>query len=308
MKKVVMITGALGQDGRIITNILYKSNYFKIIGIDKKKNIKNKKIRVYKINLFNKNTIKKFISVHNPKYLIHFASKNYSHNFKRKSIFKSEYLDNCTISKNLINTIISLKLKTIFIFAGSSMMYEGYNNKIINEDTRFNPINYYSRYKVDIHKYFIKLKKKKKINGSTVILFNHDSILKNKKFLIPRLVNYFVKKKFSLIKNIYKSNITGDFSHAEDICYGIYLLMLKKKYHDKIILSSYKKTCISDVILFINKFFNYKIDFDVIYKSSKLILGNNSLAKKFIKYKPKFNTYFVIKELIKNNNKLLKHR
>ena len=61
MKKVVMITGALGQDGRIITNILYKSNYFKIIGIDKKKNIKNKKIRVYKINLFNKNTIKKSI-------------------------------------------------------------------------------------------------------------------------------------------------------------------------------------------------------------------------------------------------------
>ena len=39
MKKVVMITGALGQDGRIITNILYKSNNYKIIGTDYNKNI-----------------------------------------------------------------------------------------------------------------------------------------------------------------------------------------------------------------------------------------------------------------------------
>ena len=40
MKKTVIITGALGQDGKIITNILHNSNNFKIIGIDKNKDIK----------------------------------------------------------------------------------------------------------------------------------------------------------------------------------------------------------------------------------------------------------------------------
>lgn len=307
MKKVVMITGALGQDARIITNILYKSKNFKIIGTDYRKNIINKKIKIFKINLFNKNIVKKFVSTHNPKYLIHFASNNYSRNLVRKLVYNKEYLDNFTISKNLIDTIVTLNLKTIFIFAGSVRMYDGYNGKIINEDTRFNPVNYYSKYKVDVHKYFMRLKKQKKINGSTVILFNHDSIFRNKKFLIPRLINYFKNRKFSLIRNIYKSNIVGDFSHAEDICYGIYSLMLKRKYPDKIIFSSFKKTYVNDIILFINKYFNYKINFDKISKSQKIFLGNNSLAKKYIKYKLKLNIYYVVNELI-NNSKLLNHR
>jgi GDP-D-mannose dehydratase len=153
----------------------------------------------------------------------------------------------------------------------------------------------------------MRLKKQKKINGSTVILFNHDSIFRNKKFLIPRLINYFKNRKFSLIRNIYKSNIVGDFSHAEDICYGIYSLMLKRKYPDKIIFSSFKKTYVNDIILFINKYFNYKINFDKISKSQKIFLGNNSLAKKYIKYKLKLNIYYVVNELI-NNSKLLNHR
>jgi GDPmannose 4,6-dehydratase len=308
MKKVVMITGALGQDGRIITNILYKSKNFKIIGTDYKKNVINKKIKIFKINLFNKNIVKKFISTHNPKYLIHLASSNYSHNFKRKPVFNKEYLDNFTISKNLIDAIVSLNLKTIFIFAGSARMYEGYNEKIINENTRFKPVNYYSRYKVDVHKYFMWLKKGKKINGTTVILFNHDSIFRNKKFLIPRLINYFINRKLSLIRNIYKSNIIGDFSHAADICYGIYSLMLKRKYPDKIIFSSFKKTYVNDIVLFINKYYNYKINFDKISKSQKILIGDNSLAKKYIKYKPKLNIYHVVNELIKSNSKLLNHR
>lgn len=301
MKKTVIITGALGQDGKIITNILHISNNFKIIGVDKNKDIKSKKIRIHKIDLFNKNTVKKFIFRNNPNYLIHFASKNYSHNSQRKNVFKKDYLDNYIISKNLIDSIVSLKLKTIFIFAGSSMMYEGYNNKIIDENTRFKPLSFYSKYKVDTHKYFIKLKKNKKINGSTLILFNHDSIFRNKKFLIPRLINYFIKKKFFIIKDIYRSNIIGDFSHAEDICYGIYLLMLKNKYPDKIILSSFKKTYINDIILFINKYFNYQINFNQVNTSSKVILGNNTLAKKLIRYKPKLNIFYAINELIKNN-------
>ncbi len=308
MKKVVMITGALGQDGRIITNILFKKKNLKIIGTDYKKNFINKKIKIFKINLFNKNIVKKFLSKHNPKYLIHLASKNYSHDYMRKSDFKSEYLDNFTISKNLIDTIVSLNLKTIFIFAGSARMYEGYNEKIINEHTKFNPVNYYSRYKVDVHKYFMQLKKNKKINGSTVILFNHDSILRNKKFLFPRLVNYFINRKFTLIRNIYKLNIIGDFSHAIDICNGIYSLMIKKKYPNKIIFSSFKKTYVNDVILFINKYFNYNINFKKYRKNRKIILGDNSFAKKYIKFKPKFNVFYVINELIKNNSKLINHR
>ena len=62
--------------------------------------------------------------------------------------------------------------------------------------------------------------------------------------------------------------------------------------------SRIKSTCLN----------NYKINFDKISKSQKILLGDNSLAQKYIKYKPKSNIYDVVNELIKNNSKLLNHR
>ena len=52
--------------------------------------------------------------------------------------------------------------------------------------------------------------------------------------------------------------IYGDFSHAEDICYGIYKLSIYKKI-DKIILSSGKRFFINKVITYLNKKFKYNL-------------------------------------------------
>ena len=60
-----------------------------------------------------------------------------------------------------------------------------------------------------------------------MILFNHDSALRNKKFLLPRIVKAIKEKNENFLNNIYKENIIKDFSHAEDICNAIYLLIRK---------------------------------------------------------------------------------
>jgi GDP-D-mannose dehydratase len=304
-KKVVLITGPLGQDGRIITDIFYKSKKFKVIGLDNKNKLNNKKINIFKINLLNKIALKKFILKHKPNYLLHFAAKNYSNNSKKKNNlrYKRDYLYNYRISKNIIDSIVSLKLKTSFFFPGSSQMYEGYSNKIINEKTSFRPINYYSQYKVDIHNYFIFLKKKKKINGSTLIFFNHDSIYRNNKFLLPRLIKYFMSNKITLINNIYKSNIIADYSHAKDICQAVYLLILKKKYPDIIVLSSFKKFFINDAILYYNKYFNLKLKTNIKLKN-KVLLGDNTFEKNILKFKPEMNIYYAINQLLYKSLKL----
>lgn len=160
-KKLILITGALGQDGKITTNIFFKNKKYKVIGIDNKKNLKTKKINIFKIDLLNKNLINKFLFKHKPNYIIHFAAKNYSYNFNEKNNYRIDYLYNYNITKNLINSIIELKIKTTFFFIGSSRMYEGYKKKVVNEKTKFKIKNYYSKYKVDIYHYLNKIKKKK---------------------------------------------------------------------------------------------------------------------------------------------------
>ena len=83
-------------------------------------------------------------------------------------------------------------------------------------------------------------KKKNRIKATIVILFNHDSKFRNERFLFPRLIKSIKYKNYSFLKKIYRENISGDFSHADDICEAIFLLIKSKKNPDKIILSSGK--------------------------------------------------------------------
>jgi len=300
--KLILITGALGQDGKIITNIFFKNKKYKVIGIDNKKNLKTKKINIFKIDLLNKNLINKFLFKHKPDYIIHFAAKNYSYNYEEKNNYKIDYLYNYNITKNLINSIIDSKIKTTFFFTGSSRMFEGYKNKIIKEKTKFKTKNYYSKYKVDIY-YYLKKIKKKKLKSCTMILFNHDSKFRGSKFLLPRLIKYFMKKKISKIIEIYNSNILGDFSHAEDICRGIYLLIVKKKNPNKIILSSFKLTSISKIIIYLNSYYNLNIKFPQLKKKTNYLIGDNSFARSCINFKPKKSSFIAINDLIKHSKK-----
>jgi nucleoside-diphosphate-sugar epimerase len=93
--------------------------------------------------------------------------------------------------------------------------------------------------------------------------------------------------------------LTGDFSHAEDICYAIYLLIKSKKNIDKIILSSGKRTKINDIILYLIRIFNIKnIKFKKPKKLKKTLVGINSLAVKLLTWISKKSIYDVVQEMI----------
>ena len=89
------------------------------------------------------------------------------------------------------------------------------------------------------------------------------------------------KNNINFLRQIYHQNISGDFSHAEDICNGIYLLLKKEKNPDKLILSSGKRTYINNII----KIFFKKIKYTKLNKNFKKnhnLIGNNQLAKRII--------------------------
>ena len=135
---------------------------------------------------------------------------------------------------------------------------------------------------------------------STAILFNHDSMHRKKKFLIPRLIKLIKSRNFKKINEIYQENISGDFSHADDICNGLYRLIASKKNPDKLIFSSNKKIFINDIINFLLK--KNKIKKKFIINSSNLNstpVGDNSYTKKILNWKIKKNIFVAASELNK---------
>ena len=302
IKKRVLITGALGQDGIIISKILKKQN-FSVSGLIKKKNF-NKKVSGLKYfvnDLKNKKKLKMVIDKINPNFLIHFASINDSHHNKKNNEYNKMYNQNVQMSKNLLDVIIKNNLKTKLIFAGSSQMFKKEKNKIVNEKSKFHSNHFYGKYKIFIHNYLMKLKKKYNLNATTLILFNHDSGFRNKKFLIPRLAIAFKKKNKKFIQKIYKKNIKTDMSHAYDICNAIYLYLKTNKNYDKLVLSSGKLTAVNEIIFYIMKKTKFEIVFEnKIKDNKKTLLGNNSKAITCLKWKIKKNIFKAVDEILSN--------
>ena len=292
IKKTVLVTGALGQDGKILSKILLKKRY-KVIGlVNKFKKKRIKKVIYHKLSLKNYISIKKIIRKTKPSHIVHFGSKNPS--FKQ---VKGFYKDNLISTKNIIKAIIETNKNTIFIFPNSSQIF--LKKRLVNENDKFKISNTYTKFRINIYKYLMNLKKIEKFKFCNLILFNHDSSLRDKRFLLPRIVKYVNSGNTKLLKKIYKENIIGDFSHSEEICMAIYMIIKKKLCIDKLILSSGKKIKINDIINYlIKKYSNLKKIQTFVKKNNNFIVGNNNKAKKILNWKIKKNIYTAVDEMM----------
>ncbi len=296
MKKNVIITGGSGQDGQILSRILSDKNY-NIYSLHNKKNLnKIKKVIYYKENLLSKKRLDDLLSKIKPDYVIHLAAYNPSINEINSKKF---YNKNFNATKNIFFSTFNYNKEAKFIFCSSSQIFS--KKKIVSEISKIRISSPYTKFRIKSDNLMLNYKRIKKIKYTNAILFNHDSIYRNKKFLIPRLMNALNKKNYYFIKKIINANIYSDFSHAEDICSGIYKIMKSKENHDKIILSSGKSTSVNQILKFI--LHKYKIDFN--FKNNKkkninVLIGNNNLAKKVLKWSHKKNIFIAADEILKS--------
>tara|TARA_Y100001970_G_C14170801_1_gene824027 strand:+ start:429 stop:1337 length:909 start_codon:yes stop_codon:yes gene_type:complete len=297
-KKIkILITGAKGQDGILLSKKLVSKNY-RIFGLVKNIKYKNKidKISYFPINLKNKKKVKQFILKIKPEIIVHFGSENPSHDERAKK--KNFFNENYNNSKNLINSSLDLNKKVFFIFTSSSLIFKK-KYGVVYEKDKFKIKDSYSKFRIKILKYLNSIKNKN-FFYSNLILFNHDSKYRNEKFLLPKLINAIKNNDTNFIKEIYKSNIVGDFSHAEDICDAIYLIIKKKIILKNLILSSGKKTRINYLINYLLKKYKLKIKLNIPIVKRKCLVGNNNLARNKIKWKIKKNIFIAADEIYRN--------
>lgn len=293
--KNLFITGGLGQDGQILTKILLSKKKYKIFLLAKKKiTYKKKNFKYVSTNLLNKKKLDNLFKHNKPDTIVHLASNNPSRNEKSKKLF---YLDNINASKNIYYSSIKYNPRVKIIFTNSSQVFKK-KYGLVNEKSKTFKRSYYTRFRID----FVNFLKKKKANYVNAILFNHDSMYRNTKFLLPRLINAIKKRNIKFVEKIFSHNLHGDFSHAEDICFGLYKIIETKKIIRNIILSSNKCISVNNLIkyILIRNHINLNVDFKS--RKKKLCLkGDNAYAKKVINWKPRKNIFTAIQEIYKNS-------
>ena len=303
MKKLtrnVFISGGLGQDGQILTVLFKKKKNNLNIFYKGKKPKTTKGVNFIRENLLNKKKLDLIFKKKKPDIVLHLAANNPSYHEKNYKVF---FKDNSLATKNIFYSTFEANKKAKFIFCSSSQIFK---KKIgfVSEKSKIYSTTDYVKFRIKSDLMMLKYKKKEKISYTNAILFNHDSMFRNKKFLLPRIVNAIINKDYTFLNSIIKANIFADFSHAEDICHGLYKIAFSKVNFDKIILSSGKSTSVNNAIRYIIKKNKLKLDIKLNKpKIKKTLIGNNKLAIQKLNWAPKKNMNIAANEIYRYMNK-----
>ena len=293
-KETVIIVGGTGQYGITLSKLLIKKKFIVIItGRDSKKiaflKKKYPKISFIKLSLYNKKKIKIFLNKIKPNLLFYFAgqsSPSISLRTKKETIRSNFH--GC---KNFLDIIKTSKLKTKFINASSSEMF-GHVKKKIDLQTLKKPLNPYGYAKKKSFDLVKKYRDKFGMKTYNAIMFNTESNLRNKEFLIAKIchgaINAFYKKEKLYLNNII---VSREWNWCAEQC-ALMMKFLSKKPQD-FILSNGKSYSIKKMLTFAFGYFNLNYKNFVVTKFKKL--NQNEVKEKrsnFQKYLKKNQIHF----------------
>ena len=310
-KKILIIgTGVLGA---YLSKIYLKFGYAVYVTSRNKKNkYKNykylkiqKKVKFLKLNILNKEDIKKIIQLINPKIIYYFAGQ--SSIIKSYNKFKETANSNHYGALNFLKVLEQKKLDIKFYKANSGYIFKTFQQGVKQKLKFQEPTNPYIKSQIDAFK-DVKKFRKKGINCSSLIFLNVESPLKSNSFLLNKVCNFVKNKKISHLKvgNIYSKR---DFSWAPEIMKGVFFAS-KLKAQD-IVFGSGKNYLVKDMIkkiLDLNK-----LDFEKTIKLDKSLYRKKerknisisisktiNLLKKW-KWKPRIHGNKLVKYLYYSN-------
>jgi GDPmannose 4,6-dehydratase len=310
----ILITGPLGQDGKILTELL--QNDHSLIGVCKFSTPNQTLIEHNKVfnielcmtELTNIDYVEQLIKSVNPEVIINFAGETNVIDPWQNT--EETFNQNFKIVLNFLESIKKVNREIFFFQASSSLMFAKSKEKIIDEKSCFSPLYPYGISKLAAHNLITEYKQKYNLKCSSGIFFNHDSFYRNNKFITKKITNHISniligdKKKIKL----YDLNFYRDLSHAEDFMRGVEIIV-KNKLNEDFVFSSgesvnfleLSKKFFSSVGLDFEEYIDYT-EGSQVYDYN--IIGNNNKLKS-LGWTPKYKTDDLINDMI---NKEIKYR
>ena len=281
MKQLVaIIVGGTGQFGITTSKLLLRKNYKVIItsrtSSKKKLFQKNKNLNFYKLNIYNEKKVKNLLLKIRPNIIFYYAaqssvSKSF---FKKKETYKSIVIG----CKNFLKIINEKKLNCKFINAASSEIF-GKIKKSINIDTIKKPVSPYGYSKLKSFEITKKFREKHNILSYNAVIFNTESYLRDKSYLIPKICLAAINaKKFNKKTKFGNLNISREWNWCDEQVK--YLLEFIKKKPQDFILSNGKNFSAVQMIRFAFNYFNLDYKKYILFNDKKYLRNKEIMEKK----------------------------
>ena len=313
-KKIALIFGITGQDGSYLASYLLKKKY-KLIGISRKRKQINKhiilgienKIKIKYINYYNEEQIKNLIIKSNCNEIYFFGGQPIP------SISNELSLE--TLNSNIIpvfyvlNTIFKYKKNIKFFNASSCEIFKS-SKFSLNENSKKEPNTIYGLSKLisfELVKFF---REKFNLKVCSGIMFQHESVLRKKDFVIKKIITKEKKIKLGKKKKLYLGNLNviKDWGWAPEYVQAIHKIVQENRLDDFIIATG-KSVKLKDLAKKI--FLKYDLNPEKYIRTNKKLFrkheiliskSNINKIKRIINWKPKFFINEIISKLV--NEKL----
>ena len=307
MKKVAIIIGAEGQDGKIAFDYLSEKGY-SIIGIDRNV-VKTKDINWKdEIDISNKQNVFELLKKVKPNEIYYFAAFHQSSEDKLISeaeLFEISYKINVF---SLINFLEGIKLhspESRIFYTASSLIFGDCELEIQDERTLFNPNTIYGITKLDGLMACRYYRNNYGLFASVGIMYNHESAYRSEKFISMKIIQGAINIKNESQDELIVGDLNAevDWGYAPDYIDAMHRI-LNIEYADDFIIATGKKHLVKDFIT--NSFGYLDLDWKKFVKESQQILtrkrramiGNFDKLKNTTGWEPKVSFEEMIKIII----------
>ncbi len=247
-EKTALITGALGQDGRLLAEHLLKSGY-RVTGLTRPGAVPPDKgilsaMHCEHPSLGDAAAMRRLLDQLRPDEIYHLAAVHHSSQeyqagsplALQDAMLSGNFLATKTLAFAIVETRISARL----VFAASSQMFTaGIEDHAINECSPRKPGTFYGHIKSWSMDLLAFLRAEHGLQASSAILFNHESPLRGAQFVSRKISRAAAAAKSGRPVNLDLQNLAArvDWSSARDVVRALHLLGTATSAEDYVVAS-----------------------------------------------------------------------
>jgi GDP-D-mannose dehydratase len=305
----VLIVGANGQDGKLLTQISLQYGNA-VTGIVHKSTNYQEKIpgcEVLVKDFADEEQCKSVLNKINPEIIFHVAASHASSSkmteFQERNSTEI-YKNSVGISRNILNWQES-NLRSRSVIALSSHMYSGTSSDhLVNEECLPSPLTDYGKAKAEIFSLIKEYRRLSGVNSCGAILFNHSSIFGRSDFIYPILANQICNVLLKKSKEITLRNFEArlDISDAHEICVAMYKMSQHLPLED-FVLGSGQAEGIREITLRVLERLNAPANIKLISTekgthSSPVLISDIRKAKSILGWSPEIDSVTLLMKLV----------
>lgn len=309
MKKIAIIVGSAGQDGKIACEYLLKKGYT-VIGIDKYGQARqgagqHKKLP---LDIADSQSVFDLLKSTQPTEVYYFAAFHHSSEdalVDNIELLEKSYRVNVFSLMNFLEGIRKYSPKTRLFYAASSLIFGDTRSAVQSETTKFSPDSFYGITKLDGLHLCRFYRKQYGIFVSVGILYNHESVYRQKKFLSMKIVSAALairdKKADRLVLGDIKARV--DWGYAPDYVDAMWRMLQLNKSDEFIVATGkihsvayFAKTAFEQMGLDWKRY--VKEERQSITRKRKVLSGNASKLRSMTDWKPSVSFEEMIRKII----------